>query len=142
MKRHRIVLDTNVLVSALRSNQGASYKVLMLLGGERVEVCLSVALALEYEAVLMRPVSGIRLTAAQKEDVLDYLCTACIRQKVHFLWRPVLKDPGDDLVLEAAVASSAEAIVTHNTRDFLGAEQFNVKILTPQEFLKRLGGSR
>ena len=142
MKRCRVVLDTNVFVSALRSNKGASYRVLMLLGGSDVEFSLSVALALEYESVMKRPASGSRLSAAEKDDILDYFCARCIQQEIHFLWRPNLKDPSDDMVLEVAVASRAEAIVTHNKRDFEGAVRFGLKVLTPKEFLASLGGSR
>ena len=142
MKRCRVVLDTNVFVSALRSNKGASYRVLKLLGGSDVEFCLSVALALEYESVMKRPASGSRLSAAEKDDILDYFCTRCIRQEIYFLWRPTLKDSSDDMVLEVAVASRAEAIVTYNKRDFEGAVRFGLKVFTPKEFLASLGGSR
>jgi putative PIN family toxin of toxin-antitoxin system len=140
MARHRIVLDTNVLVAALRSSTGASYKLLLQLGGAKVDFCLSVALALEYESVVKRPVSGSRLTNAEKDDVLDYLCAECVRQKVYFLWRPTLKDPADDMVLEVAVASGAEAIVTFNKKDFGAAGTFGIKVVSPKEFLESLGG--
>jgi len=105
-----------------------------------VEFCLSVALALEYETVGKRAASGSRLTNAEKDDVLDYLCAECIRQKIYFLWRPTLKDPTDDMVLEVAVASGAEAIVTFNKKDFGAAAGFGIKVLTPKEFLGSLGG--
>jgi len=103
---------------------------------------LSVALALEYEAVIRRAASGSRLSAAQKEDILDYLCAQCIRQEIHFLWRPALKDPADDMVLEVAVASGAEAVITHNKRDFEGANRFGIKVHSPKEFLEKIGGAR
>jgi putative PIN family toxin of toxin-antitoxin system len=140
MARHRIVLDTNVLVAALRSSKGASHKLLLELGGANVDFCISVALALEYEAVVKRPASGSRLTNAEKDDVLDYLCAESVRQKIYFLWRPTLKDPADDMVLEVAVASGAEAIVTFNKKDFGAAGTFGVKVLSPKEFLSSLRG--
>jgi putative PIN family toxin of toxin-antitoxin system len=140
MARHRIVLDTNVLVAALRSSKGASHALLLHLGGNKVEFCLSVALALEYETVVKRPASGSRLTNTEKDDVLDYLCAECVRQKIYFLWRPTLKDPADDMVLEVAVASGAEAIVTFNKKDFEAAKSFGIKVLSPKEFLGSLGG--
>ena len=114
----------------------------MLLGDPKAKVdfCLSVTLALEYEAVVKRPASGGRLTTAQKDDILDYLCAQCVQQVVHFLWRPTLKDPSDDMVLEVAVASGSEAIVTHNKKDFEGASRFGLKVLSPKEFLTLRGG--
>ena len=64
---------------------------------------------------------------------LDYFCSVGRHQEVHYLWRPYLKDPKDDLILEAAVAGSCEAIVTYNRRDFTGAEKFGIRILTPAQ---------
>jgi putative PIN family toxin of toxin-antitoxin system len=140
MKPLKIVIDTNVIVSGLRSSLGASYKLLSLVGDERFECCLSVALVLEYESAIKRAATGIKLSAEEKDQVLDFLCASGRHQKVHFLWRPQLKDPGDDMVLELAVAAGAEAIVTFNRSDFKGSEKFGIKIVSPQEFLGRLGG--
>ncbi len=69
-------------------------------------------------------------------DIRDF------QQVIHFLWRPTLKDPADDMVLEVAVAAGAEAVITYNKRDFAGAGRFGVKILSPQEFLASMGGPR
>jgi putative PIN family toxin of toxin-antitoxin system len=135
MKPWRVVLDTNIVVAALRSNQGASYQLLMLLGGNVFAMCLTVSLTMEYEAAAMRLVGATPLTRRDIADVLDYLCSQANRHKVHFLWRPFLSDPADDMVLEAAVASGAKYIVTHNTRDFAGAEKFGIRVLTPGDFL-------
>lgn len=140
MKPLKIVVDTNVIVSGLRSSLGASYKLLSLVGDERFEYFLSVALVLEYESAIKRAATGIKLSAEEKDHVLDFLCASGRHQKVHFLWRPQLKDPGDDMVLELAAAAGAEAIVTFNQADFKGSERFGVKIVSPQEFLRRLGG--
>lgn len=140
MKAPKIVVDTNVIVSGLRSSLGASHKLLGLVGSGLFEYYLSVALVLEYESAIKRAASGIKLSTAEKDQVLDFLCASGKHQKVHFLWRPKLKDPGDDLVLELAVAAGAEAIVTFNRTDFKGAESLGVNILSPQEFLGRLGG--
>lgn len=140
MKPLRIVLDTNILVSALRSNLGASHRLLLLLGDKRFQIYISVALVLEYETAVKRSSSGIKLTEKEKNDVLDYLCSVGLHQKVHYLWRPYLKDSGDDMVLELAVASGAAGIVTFNKRDFKGIEMFGLKVYTPQEFLRTLGG--
>jgi putative PIN family toxin of toxin-antitoxin system len=137
----RAVLDTNVIVSALRSSQGASYRLLMLLEQADFEISLSVPLVLEYEDAAKRIVDEVGLTTADVDDVLDYLCSVGGHQVIHFLWRPVLKDPGDDHVLELAVEAGCDVIVTHNTKDFAGSKQFGIKALTPAEFLKRIGGS-
>jgi len=69
----------------------------------------------------------------------DYLCQVALRREIFFLWRPFLKDPKDDLVLELAVESECEFIITYNRRDFAGTEKFGIKVLTPKEFLKKLG---
>src|SRR5664279_366145 len=87
-----VVIDTNVLISALRSNQGASFKLLTLIGTERFDISLSVPLVLEYEDVLKRQAgTAIALTEADIGDVLDYLCSVAQRYKVYYLWRPQLK---------------------------------------------------
>ena len=135
MKPWRVVLDTNVVVAALRSDQGASYQILMMLGGGSFEVCLTVSLTVEYEAAATRLVGETPLTRRDIGDVLDYVCSEAHRHKVHFLWRPFLSDADDDMVLEAAVASGARYIVTHNTRDFAGIESFGIRALTPGAFL-------
>ncbi len=95
-------------------------------------------LLFEYEATLKRPGAGIRLSRARLDDILDFLAASGRRQQIHYLWRPVLRDPSDDLVLEIAVAGHCDAIVTFNVRDFSGAERFGVRVLTPGEFLAEL----
>ena len=74
-------------------------------------------------------------------DILDYLCTVAERQEIFFLWRPYLRDPQDEMVLEAAVAGRCSAIVSYNKKDFAGAERFSIKVVTPQEFLKFIGAA-
>ena len=135
----RIVLDTNVLVAGLRSSLGASHRLLSLVGTGRFTHVVSVALLFEYESAVTRPESGIRLSTAVLNDVLDYLCAAGHRQQIYFLWRPTLPDPSDDLVLEVAVHGHCDRIVTFNTRDFVGSERFGVEVETPAEFLRSIG---
>ena len=137
MKR-RVVLDTNVLVSALRSRRGASHRLLSLVGTGSFEHCVSVGLLFEYEAVLKRRGSGIHLAERNIDDVLDYVVASARRQTIHYLWRPVLRDPSDDLVLEVAVAGGCVAIITFNIRDFVGSEQFGIRALTPAQYLSEL----
>jgi len=138
--KHPIVVDTNVLVSALRSRRGASYRLLMLLGRSEFEINISVPLLLEYEDATKRIAREVGLTYVDIDDILDYVCGMARRRKVHFLWRPFLKDPQDDHVLELAVESGSDFIVTHNIRDFSGSEQFGVRVVTPKEFLRIIGG--
>lgn len=133
----RVVLDTNVLVAALRSRRGGSFALLSAAGQGRFEHVVSVPLVMEYESVLMRP-AMVPLPATAVQDVVDYLCATAIRQAVHFLWRPRLPDPNDDMVLEAAVNGGCAVIVTHNLRDFASARALGVRALTPSQFLALL----
>ena len=136
----RVVIDTNVLISALRSRNGASFKLLTLLGRDKFVVSVSVPLVLEYEEAAKRHARKLKLSHSDIEDVLDYLCSVSEHRKIHFLWRPVLNDPSDDMVLELAVESESEYILTYNVRDFQGSERFGVEAITPKEFLVKIGG--
>lgn len=134
-----MVLDSSVLVAALRSRRGASFRVLQLWRAGRFRIALSVPVALEYEAVLVRHASQLGMKPEDAVGVVDYLCRVARPQEVFFLWRPALTDPGDELVLELAVAARCAAIVTHNVRHFGPAGRFGVKVLTPAEFLRFMG---
>ena len=134
----RIVIDTNVLVSAVRSRRGASFRLLSLVCGREFEITVSVPLVFEYEDALMRIVPSV-IAASDVRDLLDYLCEVADKRHVFYLWRPVLSDPRDDHVLEAAVAGRCEGIVTFDRRDFTGAEQFGVRVMGPKEFLSEIG---
>lgn len=136
------MLDTNVLVSGLRSRRGAAFRLLSLVGTETFEHCLSVGLLFEYESALKRPGMIAKLSPRQLDTILDYLCSSAHRQEIYYLWRPVLGDPSDDLVLEVAVAGECESIVTYNARDFVGSERFGIRIQTPAEFLMELEEGR
>lgn len=133
----RVILDTNVIVSALRSRRGSAFRLLSLVGTGQFDICLSIPLLFEYEDVLARETIGIPSDAA--EDVLNYLCHVALPQEVYFLWRPFLRDPKDDLVLELAVGSQSTEIITYNLKDFAGIECFNVRAIRPAEFLAELG---
>lgn len=134
-----IVLDTNVLIAALRSRQGASFQVLTRVGRGAFELNLSVPLVFEYEDVAKRQARALGLTHADVDDVLDYLCAQGQPRRIYFLWRPVLRDPKDDMVLELAVEAACDYIVTHNVRDFAGADRFGVQAVAPRDFLRRIG---
>lgn len=132
-------MDTNVLFAALYSSKGASRSLLEYLLGGRIRTVLSTPLLFEYEDVLKRNQDVLSLSDQEIEVVLDNLCALSDFHKVYFLWRPYLPDPKkDDLVLELAVASGAEHIVTHNMKDFHGSVRFSVAAITPKHFLEYL----
>lgn len=136
------MLDTSVLVAAVRSRRGASFDLIARLGDGAFEVAVSVSLVLEYESALLRHLPASPLDENDVRVLIDYICEVAIRQEIFFLWRPYLRDPGDDLVLELAAAAGCDAIVTHNVRDFRGAEKLGVRILTPGQFLQELRGKQ
>ena len=138
MAARRIVLDTNVLVSAIRSRRGASFRLVSEVGRGHFEIFVSVPLVLEYEAAMLerRPPS---VSDEDLESILDYLCSEARHQQIYYLWRPLLRDAKDDLVLEVAVAGRCQAIVTYNIRNFAGAEQFCLRVVTPLAFLREIG---
>jgi putative PIN family toxin of toxin-antitoxin system len=137
MTAFNIILDTNVLVAALRSRDGASFKLLSLIDSGLFDLAVTVPLVFEYEDVLKREPLGILTEAA--EDVLDYICQVASKHNVYFMWRPYLRDAKDDMVLEAAVAAEATHIVTFNTKDFQGVGRFGVQALWPADFLLQIG---
>lgn len=138
----RVVIDTSVLVAAACSRQGASFALVSGLPDPRFEIALSVALYTEWQAVLTRPENlppGLRV-----DDVLAYLrylTSIAHLQDVHYLWRPFLRDPDDDMVLECAVASGSQYLVTHNIRDFQRIGELGVVPVTPASFLALLRSS-
>ncbi|MCA1615432.1 MAG: putative toxin-antitoxin system toxin component, PIN family [Acidobacteria bacterium] len=136
---YQVVIDTNVLIAALRSRRGASHRLLNLIGDGRWQMNLSVPLFLEYEDVAKRPDSGSLLSGGEIDDILDFICAEANLREIFYLWRPVLPDSGDDFILELAVESDCDFIVTFNVRDFAGAEKFGIEVITPQEFLRKLG---
>lgn len=139
MTKTQVVLDTNVIVSGLRSQRGASYKLLMLVGRANFELNLSVPLFLEYEDVAKRLLEQIPLNEDDVDNILDYLCQMANRREIFYLWRPFLKDPKDDMVLELAVSGQCQVIITYNKRDFAGIEQFGLQVMDPKEFLETIG---
>lgn len=139
MRLPEVVLDTNVLVAGLRSRHGASSLLLSLVGKGRFNINLSVPLLLEYEDVLLRPDLGLTLGPDGINDVLDYHCAVARQHPIFFLWRPFLRDPKDDMVLELAVKAECHYVVTFNTRDFAGIEQFGLEALSPADLLRMIG---
>jgi len=110
----------------------------MLLEGPRWRPNVSVPLVFEFEEAAKRECARGDLTDARIDAILDYLCAKASRREIFYLWRPFLRDPDDDLVLELAVESRCDFIITFNTRNFAGAERFGIRVVTPREFLKEL----
>ena len=103
----RLVIGTNVLVSALRSRRGASYRLIHKLGSAQFQPVISLPLCLEYEDVCLRPGLLPEYSPEDIGDFLDYFVSECVECRIHFLWRPHLPDPKDDLILELALAGGA-----------------------------------
>jgi putative PIN family toxin of toxin-antitoxin system len=135
----RIVLDTNVLTAAVRSRRGASFALVSSIPSPEFQPCLSVALYAEWQDVLTR---AENLPPGQTPDdalaFLRYVASQSHLQEVHFLWRPLLADADDDMVLELAFAANCQYIITHNAADFRGSEQLGVTAVSPRDFLKLL----
>lgn len=132
------MLDTNVLIAALRSASGASYQLLLAADRGEFEVALSVPLLAEYDDVSARPSSGITIPATAVDAIIRRIAMLAHKQPIYFLWRPVLPDPKDDMVLELAIASGASHIVTFNQKDLQLAAQFGISVLPPSKFIQLL----
>ncbi|WP_245591436.1 putative toxin-antitoxin system toxin component, PIN family [Derxia gummosa] len=134
------MLDTNVLVAASRSRAGASFVVLKALRDRRFVALASVPLMLEYEAVLLRPeqLAASERDASLTTAFLDAFCLLVEPIHLHYLWRPQLRDPADEMVLETALNGRADALVTLNVGDFGAAADFRLPVLTPGAFLRQL----
>jgi putative PIN family toxin of toxin-antitoxin system len=139
MNMPRVVIDTNVFIAALLSQRGAAHQLLLLIDQQLYQPVLSVPLTLEYEDVGLRMLPQTTLSYQDFDNILDYVVAQSERRRIHFLWRPFLKDPKDDMVLELAVAAQCETIITFNTKDFAGVEQFGIMTLTPYAFLQTIG---
>jgi|SRR5208283_473839 len=134
---HELVLDTNVLVAGLRSRRGASHELLRRIGEGRFRLNISVALALEYEDVLKREDLIPSFRESEIDDFLDYLFRVSNLTRFVLRRRPSLPDPDDERILEVAIQCGA-TIVTHNKRDFEGADRLGVPVKTPAEILEIL----
>jgi len=144
----KIVIDTNVFLSSLFSKNGASHKLVLWIVNQYKDSykkynVISNTLVTEYEDVLTRDKNIEKFKNFSIDEVKEFIDGICLisnRQKINFLWRPFLRDSNDDMVLEVAFNSRADYIVTHNIKDFKGVkENFNIKIITPKEFLLKIG---
>ncbi len=130
-----IVLDTNVIISALKSATGASFRLIRLVRAGVLRPAVTAPLMFEYDDVASRPELLPHLSTSEITAFLDWFVVASSQHKVHFLWRPLVRDPKDDMVLEAAVAASADYLVTYNISDFDGASSLGVRLITPPKLL-------
>jgi putative PIN family toxin of toxin-antitoxin system len=132
----RVVLDTYVLVAAARSRRGASFALMSSIPAPEFVSCLSIGLYAEWQAVLTRAENlPAGLSAEDALGFVRYLASQSHLQEIHFLWRPFLPDPDDDMVLELAFSAGCRHIITHNVGDYRGAETFGVTPITPGAFL-------
>ncbi len=137
----RIVLDTSVIVAALRTRLGAGNAVLQLVARRRLVPLATPPLFLEYEEVLKRPEQQLAhgLKPEEVDEFLAELAALIEPVELHFRWRPQSRDPNDEMLVEAAINGRADALVTYNTADFIAAEErFGIRILSPAEILKRV----
>lgn len=139
----RLVLDTDVMVAALRSDRGASRQLLLAALNGEIQLLVSVPLMFEYEAVLTRPIhlDAADLNAKEVGEILDAVAKIAIPVHLRFLWRPRLKDPADEMVLETAVNGGAERLVTFNIRHLAdAARQFGIRVVAPIAGWKEVQG--
>jgi len=137
----RLVVDTDVVVAAMRSPAGASAALLALLLKGKVFWLMSVAMALEYEAICMLAEHRLAANASEREvrNLLAAIFEVIVPVEVHYQWRPQLTDAGDEMVLEAAVNGRADAIVTFNAAHFKAASgRFGIKLWKPAEALREI----
>ncbi|MDR1283688.1 MAG: putative toxin-antitoxin system toxin component, PIN family [Opitutaceae bacterium] len=132
------VIDTNVLLSGLRSRQGASFQLIEHASRGRLVPVVTVPLVLEYEDVLSRPGLLPHFTASDTRAFIDWWVSIAQAHAIHFLWRPHLPDPKDDMMLEAALAAGSCTIVTFNLRHFHGSRSLGITAITPQTCLQKI----
>ena len=136
-----MILDTDVIIAAIRSRTGASAEIVRRVLRGDLQIEASVAVVLEYEAVATRQehLDAGGLTAAEALQVIDALAAQARPVEIHFRWRPQLRDADDEMVFEAAINAEDRTIITFNRRDFAGAaERFDVALATPAQFLESL----
>jgi len=138
----KAVIDTNVLVAALLKREGDNRRIIRACLEGHLEPLIGQNLFLEYEDVLGRPelFQKCLLSARERQSLVDAFLSTCKWVQVFYLWRPNLRDEGDNHVLELAVAGGASLVLTHNVADFSGSDlRFpDVRILRPKDFLKEL----
>ena len=137
----KLLVDTNVLVAATRNRYGPSFALMQIIRLKQVTMCCSPALFLEYEDVLKRPsqLAASGLLVSDIDAILNELAGIIEPVTTHYQWRPQLRDPADEMVLEAAANAQAHAIVTYNLRDFGPAKLFGIPVLNPEQTFQHFG---
>ncbi len=136
---YQLVIDTNVVVSALRSSKGASYRLFSILDDSRWRINLSVGLVLEYEAVLKRQQKAIALSAMEIEQTIEDICSIANLHSIFYRWRPTASDPNDDFLVDLAVKCQADFVITYNSKDLVNINDFGIRVVTPKQFLEIVG---
>ena len=119
--------------------RGAFYKIVNLLDSNKLKTNISVPLILEYESVALSYLDDFNLTESDIKHFLDYLCRIGTRCKIFYLWRPYLNDSRDDLILELALNSQSDYIISYNKKDFKNVKSLGITVLSPKELLQILG---
>ena len=135
-----VIIDTNVLLSGLKSQNGKAYLLLQKLLDDEIKIAISVPLILEYEAILKKQLDRSIFSDADIDDVINYICKIGTQIKIYYLWRPFLKDPYDDHIIEVALTGHCKYIITYNKKDFIEARKLGIEAVTPYEYMKLLGG--
>lgn len=136
---YQIVVDTNVLLSSLKSNAGASYKLFSILNDRRWQVNVSTALLYEYEEILKNASNDLGLTLQEVDLAIAALCNIANFHPIFFLWRPMLKDADDEFLSDLALKAQADFIITYNQKDLQAVERFGIQVVTPKQFLQIVG---
>ena len=137
---YQIIIDTNVLISGLRSRQGASYQMLTRLKDDRWQINISVPLILAYETLLLREAATLKIETSTIDRILDDICAISNQHEIFYLWRPTAKDPNDDFLIDLALKAKADFIISYNQRDLEPAKsRFGLQVVTPKTFLQLVG---
>lgn len=139
MQTYQLVIDTNILLSGLRSKKGASYKLLTLLNDPRIQINISVPLIFEYEQILKREYQDLELTLEDIDNIINGICAISNQRTIFYLWRPLAKDPNDDFLIDLAIEAQADFIISYNIKDLKPIEKLGVLVLNPKQFLQLIG---
>ncbi|HEY1685117.1 MAG TPA: putative toxin-antitoxin system toxin component, PIN family [Tepidisphaeraceae bacterium] len=131
----KIILDTNVIIAARRSRNGASFQLVSMIGKGQFELIMSVALALEYEYVLNEQFADVGMDKADISDFVSFLCANSLRYEVKLSGWPITADLGDEFIARLALTSGCDFLVTHNIRHLGAVTDLGIKLVTPKQFL-------
>ncbi len=139
MKTFQIVMDTNVLVSGVRSKKGASYQLISNLNDSSWQLNISVALILEYEEVLTRMMDELSIVTKDIDNLIDGICAISNKHSISYMWRPIANDADDDFLVDLAINAQADYIISYNKKDIQPVQKFGIEVVSPKEFLQITG---